>query len=95
MLDIKTLTQKLQDHFDNLDEKDLEELREFFKDDTPKGWLSVEDYLPHWLACDIEQGYSTYKVRDIEGNEFDSIVSDHTMWYHIAKQKGITHWLNK
>lgn len=95
MLDTKILSQKIQEHFDSLDERGWEELREFFKDDTPKGWISIEDYLPQWLACDVEQGYSTYKVRNIEGEEFDSIVSDHTMWYYMAKKEGITHWLNK
>lgn len=94
MIDTKTLAQKVREHLEGLDEKGLEELRKFFKDDTPKGWLSIEDHLPHWLACDVAQGYSIYKVKDKKGNEFESAVCDHNTWYYMAKEVGITHWLN-
>lgn len=45
-------------------------------------------------AIDIVQGYTLYKVKDKNGNEFESAVSDHNNWYYYAKEEGITHWWN-
>ncbi len=78
-----------------MSEKDKQELRDFFKDETPKGWLSIEEHLPKFIAKDIMQGYSIYTVKDKDGNEFESPVSDHRAWYYRAKEDGITHWFNK
>ena len=63
-------------------------------DTRPKGWLSIEEYLPMMCAIDIVQGYTLYKVKDKNGNEFESAVSDHNNWYYYAKEEGITHWWN-
>ena len=78
--------------------KDLtpEEIEKYFpnREETPKGWISIEDSLPGFMACDIFQGYSVYIVKDIDGNEFESCLSDPNMWYHTMKENNITHWLN-
>ena len=72
-----------------------EEINKYFPPDTrPKGWLSIEEYLPMMCAIDIVQGYTLYKVKDKNGNEFESAVSDHNNWYYYAKEEGITHWWN-
>lgn len=89
-----SLAEKLKKHLDSLSEEELEKVREFFRDDTPKGWLSIEEHLPMWKMDDIEQGYSVYKVRDKDGNEFETAVTDHHIWYYEAKENGVTHWLN-
>ena len=67
----------------------------FPPDTTPKGWLSIEEHLPGWLAKDVMQGYSVYKVRHKDGTEFESAVTDHGLWYYLAKEAGVTHWLNE
>lgn len=69
---------------------------EYFKfSSIPKGWVDIDEHLPMWLAEDVGQGYTTYKVRDHNGNEFESAVSDSILWYQIAKQRNITHWFNR
>lgn len=74
-----------------------EEYAYFFSSDPkPKGWISIEEHLPMFMAKDIEQGYSSYLVKDKDGNKFETQVSDHNTWYVlVAKPNGITHWLNK
>jgi hypothetical protein len=74
-----------------------EELEEYFPEDKrPKGWLSIEEHLPYCDAADfVNQGYSTVIVKGSDGNEFESRVTDHNIWYHVAKQEGITHWYNE
>lgn len=73
-----------------------EEMAKFFPEDkTPKGWVSIEEYLPMWMATDVVQGYSIYKVKDKDGNESESCVTDHGTWYYFAKDAGITHWWNE
>ena len=73
--------------------KDLE--KKYFSNDTPKGWVDVNDYLPKFRAIDILKGSSEYRVKDKDGNEFISNVSDHNMWYYYeAKELNITHWFN-
>lgn len=84
--------EKLGKAMENITQEDIDK---YFTDKRPKGWLSIEKYLPTMYAEDIIQGYSVFKVRDKEGNEFDSYVSDHNVWYYKAKKLGITHWLNK
>lgn len=71
------------------------ELDETPFEDIPKGWISIESHLPMFLADDIFKGGTTYKVKDIDGNEFEAIVSDQHVFYQIAKNSNITHWLNK
>jgi hypothetical protein len=72
-----------------------EEMAKYFSPDTrPKGWLSIEKHLPMMYATDMVQGYTLYKVKDKNGNEFGSAVSDHNVWYYMAKEAGITHWWN-
>ena len=73
-----------------------EEMDKYFPPDThPKGWLSIEEYLPKMYVTDLKQGYTIYKVKDKYGNEFESGVSDHNSWYQMAKENGITHWWNE
>lgn len=72
-----------------------EEIEKYFPTDTtPKGWVSIEDELPQWMAKDVAQGYSVYKVKDKGGNESEARVTDHHAWYYMAKEAGITHWWN-
>lgn len=72
-----------------------EEIEKFFPPDTrPKGWLSIEEHLPMMLAMDIFQGYTKYRVKFFDGTEGTSAVSDHNIWYYMAKDAGITHWWN-
>ena len=91
-LDLEKIQKRWDDAFDNITQ---EEIDKFFPPDTrPKGWLSIEEYLPMMYARDIMQGFSVYKVKDKEGKEFNSLVSDHNTWYYRAKEHGITHWHN-
>jgi hypothetical protein len=87
----------LKNHLNSLSENELEKMREDFKsqeESIPNGWLDIELYLPQMLAKDIFQGYSTYKVMNVDGEIFETIVSDHNVWYYQAKKQGITHWFN-
>jgi len=88
------MVEKLKEILDNMTPEEIEETREFFRDDTPKGWLSIEDHLPQFLAKDIMQGYSIYKVRYADGHEDETCVSDHNMWYYLAKDEGVVEWFN-
>lgn len=89
MIDLNKLREKLE----NITEDDF---KEYFrnKPKIPKGWVSIDDHLPKWLAIDLERGYSSYKVRDINGNEFKTTVTDHSLWEVQAREMNITHWLN-
>ena len=73
-----------------------EEIEKYFPaDKRPKGWISIEDSLPQCLGGDfITQGYSRYKVKNAQGEEFFTHVCDHNMWYVISKEEGVTHWWN-
>jgi hypothetical protein len=82
-------------HLDNMSEDEKAQMKEYFKDDRPLGWLSIEDHLPMMYAGDIMQGYTEFKVRFSDGTEGKSRVSDHNIWYYIAKEQGVTHWLNE
>lgn len=81
-------------HLDEMTEEQRAKMQEYFKDTRPKGWLSIEEYLPMMCIDDLEQGYSVFKVRDKDGNEFETYVTDHHIWYYRAKYAGVTHWLN-
>lgn len=84
---------KLRESLVNISQEEVDKY--FPKDTKPKGWISIEDYLPMMYTIDIMQGYTLYKVKDKDGNEFESAVSDHNVWYYMAKEAGITHWWNE
>lgn len=86
---------KLKKYLENLSAAEKEELRNYFKDERPKGWISIEDCLPMMFAKDVAQGYSVFKVRDASGFESESKVADGNTWYYYAKEVGITHWLSE
>ena len=91
-LDLEEMKKKIDEFLANITQ---EEINKYFPPDTrPKGWLSIEEYLPMMCAIDIVHGYTLYKVKDKNGNEFESAVSDHNNWYYYAKEEGITHWWN-
>lgn len=85
----------LRKHLANMTEGEKEEMKEHFRDKTPKGWNSIEDYLPGWKANDLMKGYTEYKVKSSNGEEVISYVTDHNTWYYMAKEEGITHWFNE
>lgn len=86
---------KLQEYLDSLSESDKEDLRNYFADKRPKGWLSIDEHLPMMLAGDISRGYSVFKVRYSDGAEGITKVADHAVWFYDAKEAGITHWFNE
>ena len=93
-----SMVDDLKKYFDSLSEEEIEEHRRKFNEGSrnlPIGWISIEDDLPMFLAFDIEKGYTEYKVKFKDGTEGISAVSDHDMWYVIAKKEGITHWYNE
>jgi hypothetical protein len=80
----------------SLDDITQEEIDIYFPPDTkPKGWLSIDEYLPMFLAEDIMEGGTIYEVKFKDNIHGHSMVSDHSQWYYHAKSEGITHWLNK
>ena len=91
-LDIRSMSEKFKEILDNITDEELNEA--FPPDTTPKGWLSIEDHLPMFMGNDIMRGYSEYKVKDKDGKEFKTCVTDHMIWYYEAKEIGITHWFN-
>lgn len=84
---------KLREALANMSQEEMNKL--FPKDTKPKGWLSIEEYLPIMKAIDIMIGGTEYKVRYKDGTKGCSMVSDHNTWYYYAKEIGITHWLNE
>ncbi len=88
------LLKNVDNFFNNITEEQRQRAIEYFKDDRPKGWLSIEEYLPMMPVDDLVQGYSVFKVRDKDGKEFETRVTDHHIWYYHAKDAGVTHWLN-
>ena len=93
---LKKSLDALEKHLENMSEEEKEEMRKYFEDKTPKGWVSIEEHLPNCTVDDLlGKGYSEYIVKDKDGNEFVSAVCDHNIWYYHAKEIGITHWFNK
>lgn len=94
MIDVEKIIKELRDSLENMTE---EEFKAHFPPDTrPKGWVSIEEHLPMMSAIDLlGTGYTVFKVKDRYGNEFESGVSDHNVWYYSAKEEGITHWWNE
>ena len=85
--------EKLRAHLENMTD---EEIKHFFPESTtPKGWVDIEDELPMWMALDVADGCTKYKVKFSDGSEGDTYVSDHNTWYVYAKHAGITHWFNE
>lgn len=72
-----------------------EEEKYFPKDTKPKGWISIDEHLPMFMAVDLLEGGSTYKVKFVDGTEGKTKVADHNTWYYYAKEAGITHWWNE
>jgi hypothetical protein len=74
-------------------QKENEELRERIEDLEKENdsWISIEDDLPKMLAKDFFKG-TDYCVKYADGKESISTVGDHNVWYHLAKEQGITHW---
>lgn len=94
----KSMLDALKEHFANMTPEQIAEEKALYfpKDKTPKGWVDIEEHLPKCKAMDfIKQGYSVYSVRDKDGDEYESYVTDHNTWYYSAKEQGITHWLNE
>lgn len=86
----------LREYLNNLTQEEIDEIRnKYFRDETPHGWVSIEEHLPMMKAIDIRQGYSVFQVRDVHFNVFEAQVSDHNTWYYYAKELGITHWFNE
>ncbi len=76
-----------------------EDIEKYFPeaDPIPNGWVSIEEHLPAVTIDDFLKHNAIVrmiKVKDKDGNEFESQVGDHQMWYYIAKEAGITHWWN-
>lgn len=90
-----TILDDFKKHLDHITDVQKEELKSFFKSDVPKGWVNVNEHLPSFLAKDVMQGYSIYKVKDERGNVFESKVTDSNFWYYESLNFGITHWLNE
>lgn len=81
--------------------KQIKEAKEWFaariaeEPIIPKGWVSIEDHLPMWMAEDFMQGGTGYRIKFANGYEGTSMVSDHNVWYYEAKEADITHWWNE
>lgn len=84
---------KLEEALNSMTEEDWQKY--FPKDNRPKGWLSIEDHLPYCDALDYFSGGTVIKVRNTSGEEFESKVIDHNIWYYRMKELGVTHWYNK
>jgi len=94
---MNNLVDKLKEYLDSKTDEELqEEWKDMFGDepDIPKGWISIEDHLPTMLATDFLTG-TQYKVKFSDGRDGKTPVSDHNVWYYMAKDEGITHWWNE
>ena len=91
-LDLEALEKRFDETLAKMTPEDIEKY--FPEDKRPKGWLSIEEHLPMMFAEDIEKGHSEFKVKYADGREDVAGVSDHNVWYYIAKEVGITHWWN-
>lgn len=91
----KKCAQNLRKYLSSLTKEEKEALKERLTDKRPKGWINIDESLPMMYIKDMAQGYSTFKVKDKDGNEFETNVTDHHIWFYKAKDIGITHWLNE
>ena len=91
-LDLDKMAKQLEKALKNLTQEDIDK---YFPDrKVPKGWVSIEEHLPMWYAIDVAQGYSEYKIKYADGKEDTTRVTDHSLWYYEAKERGVTHWWN-
>ena len=58
------------------------------------GEVIRDDSLYIYAERIYEEGEGFY-LFDKEGNEFNSAVTDHNIWYYRAKEECITHWFNE
>jgi len=61
----------LQEYLDSKSSEELQaEWDEMFppENDPPKGWVSIEEHLPGWMAMDVAKGYTEYKVKFKDGS---------------------------
>lgn len=93
--DLNKASEAFSKALENITPEDIEKY--FPPDNTPKGWVSIEDHLPA-VTCDDLLNHGAMvrivRVKDKDGNEGKSQVGDHHMWYYGAKDAGITHWWN-
>lgn len=90
------LKEQIDAFFDSKTPEEIEEIKKkyFTEPKVPKGWVSIEDHLPQFRAIDLLKGGSVYKIRYKDGSEDATKVSDHNLWYKLAKDAGVTHWYN-
>lgn len=87
-------------YLDSIPKSELEDLKKEYlteNEKIPKGWVDIEQHLPMVTGDDyIQHGalFKIVKVKFKDGNESESQVGDHNMWYYVAKEAGITHWWN-
>ena len=82
---------KLEEAIKNMTPEEWEKY--FPKDTRPHGWISIEDSLPACMAGDfVDKGYTSVKVKDKDGKEYDTKVCDSLIWYYLVKEHGVTHW---
>jgi hypothetical protein len=58
----KSMAQKLKELLDNISEEETAEMKEFFRDKKPKGWLNIEEYLPKMYGKEFESPLSDHNV---------------------------------
>jgi hypothetical protein len=81
---------------DNMTDERRAELVEFFRDDSPRGWIRLvqNGHLPGMRAVDRGSFGSPYLVRNAAGEEWWSHVCDHMTWQYSALSQGVTDWYN-
>jgi len=90
----KNFATLLSESLNNLSDEDIKKYFSTENENDSDEWISIEDKLPMMRASDILKGYTIYTVKDKDGNESISAVTDHNIWYYNAKELGITHWKN-
>ena len=90
------LKDSINKFFDSKTPEEIEEIEKkyFTEPKIPRGWVSIVDHLPQFKAIDIFKGCSEYRVKLKDGSETISLVSDHVVWFELAKESGVTHWFN-
>lgn len=96
------MVEALREYLENRTPEEIKRDEDFFAENSlhqiPTGWIDIEEYLPIVTGQDvIDNGglFKKIKVRNKEGKEGESQVADHNVWYYMAKEQGITHWLNE
>jgi hypothetical protein len=92
---LKYSLKKLEEWLDSEEgQKDLQEFIDSLPSGPPVGWVDIEENLPGFMASDLMQGYSVYKVKNEKGEIFETHVTDPGIWYVRVKELGVTHWYN-